>query len=220
MEYWQHVLGQGVAVAVSLDTLRSYDKAWRDFLAVHRESVAVGVELHPHCPRCCGTLRTFSNGGGLPRPLKLQLAAISFSVRPLFDTDPAQNLSIRKALEGWGRLRTPQAAARWLISFELLTNLCSRLHSIVGHVSRPDFFQRPFLLHWRTADWRGGLETSEAGLTRGLFYQAVDLSVSEVTLAMWSSATGQLRRGTAVSLPAIGLVGPRPAWDMSKIFGS
>ena len=218
MDHWQHVVWQGVAASVSPSTLRSYDKAWKDFLAFHRESVAVGVELRPSSSQVLQYLAHLFQQGRAARTLKLQAAAISFFSKALFDSDPCAKFVVRRALEGWGRLRTPQVAARRPISFELLTSMRSALRSICWSKYEARLFAAAFSLTFFGALRIGEvlLETFATGLNRGLLYQDASLSDAEVTLTIRSSKTDQLGRGTVMALPATGRGGPCPVKDLAR----
>ena len=209
---------QGVAASIAPSTLRSYRKAWTDFLSFTDPAVSADVRSPPSSDQVLKYLAHLFQAGRASKTLRIQAAAISFFSKTFFNKDPCAKFVVRKALEGWGRLCPPRAPGRRPISFELLTRMRMKLRSICWTKYEARLFSAAFSLAFFGALRVGEvvLEPIQGGGSRGLLLQDVLLSSSEVVLTIRSSKTDQLGRGAVIRLPATKEAGPCPVKDTSK----
>ncbi|XP_028584265.2 uncharacterized protein LOC114596625 [Podarcis muralis] len=218
LEPWQQLVLQGVATSVSPSTLRSYRKAWTEFLTFSYQSLSIQLSSSLVSSQVLQYLAHLFQLGRAIRTLRIQAAGISFFCEAFFNKDPCAKFVVRKALEGWGRLCPSRSQGRRPISFDLLTKMRVKLRAVCWNKYEARLFPTTFSMAFFGAlrVCEVVLEEGRGGTSRGLLLQDVSLSSSEVVLSVRSSKTDRLGQGATVRLPATGNPCPCPVKDTSR----
>lgn len=130
MESWKRDVMQGVLASVPPSTLRSYTKAWSNFLTFRGQSLSIAHRVSPTTDQVLQYLVHLHNLGQAAKTLRIQPASISFFTKSIYFTDPCAKFVVCRALEGWHRLQPPSKEGHWPISFDLLSNIHRKLKSV------------------------------------------------------------------------------------------
>lgn len=213
---------QGVAAflapsTVAPSTLRSYKKAWADFLLFNGQTVEEVTAPHSSSQVLKYLAHLFQMRRAA-RTLRLHSAAISFFSRAFFNKDPCGKFVVRRAVEGWGRLTPSKPIPRRPITLELLAQMHTKLRSICWSKFEARLFSAAFSLAFFGALRVGEvvLEPKRDGGSRGLLLQDVSMSPSDLQINIRNSKTDQLGRGAVIRLPASGEGGPCPVKDLKR----
>ena len=205
----------GVSASVAPSTLRSYKKAWTDFLGFRAGVSGVGLESPPNKKEVLQYLSHLWRKGRAPRTLNIHSAAISFFSKTIHSFDPCEDFVVRKALEGWRRLQPPSKDVRRPITFDILSQIHKQLRKLCWSKYEARLFSAAYSIAFFGA-LRVGEVVSEAQGTRGIALDDVRLSASEVLLFIRQSKTDQLGKGAWMRLPATGHPGPCPVKDARR----
>lgn len=105
LEHWKRVVLQGVIASVAPSTLRSYKKAWADFIKFHTPFLQITASQPPTTVHALKYLAHFFEHGQAAKTLKIQSAAITFFSKSIFLKDPCTEFIVCRVLERWGRLQ-------------------------------------------------------------------------------------------------------------------
>ncbi|XP_077774252.1 integrase/recombinase xerD homolog [Podarcis muralis] len=217
-ESWEPEVIQGVMASVAPSTLRSYKKAWSDFLKFRNKTCAIRNNAPPVKPEVLAYLVYLRRLGRAPRTLNLQAAAISFFCKAVFSTDPCDDFVIRRTLEGWRRLQPPSHDMGRPITFDILSQIHKRLRTVCWSRYEARLFSAAYSIAFFGALRVGELvyEAGQHGFSRGLLLSDVTLSREDLVVRIRSSKTDQYGRGALVQLMATDSPGPCPVKDTRR----
>ncbi|XP_077783917.1 integrase/recombinase xerD homolog [Podarcis muralis] len=218
VERWRRKVIQGVLASVAPSTLRSYKKAWCDFLGFRSGLSGLSHNVPPTTEDVLQYLSHLDDLGRAPKTLKIHVAAISFFSKATFAHDPCGDFLIRRAIEGWGRLQPPRAESRKPISYGLLSQIRKKLRSICWSRFEARLFSAAYAIAFFGALRVGEVvfEVSARGSTRSLLCEDVQLSETTVTVHIRQSKTDQAGKGVMVKLTASAQQGPCPVKDTRR----
>ncbi|XP_053243402.1 uncharacterized protein LOC128413387 [Podarcis raffonei] len=217
-ESWEPEVIQGVMASLAPSTLRSYKKAWSDFLKFRNKTPAIRNNAPPVKPEVLSYLVYLRRLGRAPRTLNLQAAAISFFCKAVFSTDPCDDFVIRRTLEGWRRLQPPNCDMRRPISFDILSQIHKKLRTVCWSKYEARLFSAAYSIAFFGALRVGEVvyEVGRHGFSRGLLLSDVTLSREDLVIRIRSSKTDQYGRGALVQLMATDSPGPCPVKDTRR----
>ncbi|XP_077778980.1 uncharacterized protein LOC144326307 [Podarcis muralis] len=217
-ESWEPEVIQGVMASVAPSTLRSYKKAWADFLKFRSKTRAIRSSAPPIKSEVLAHLVYLRRLGRAPRTLNLQAAAISFFCKTVFSTDPCDDFVIRRTLEGWRRLQPPNHDMRRPITFDILSQIHKKLRTVCWSKYEARLFSAAYSIAFFGALRVGELvyEAGQHGFSRGLLLSDVTLSREDLVVRIRSSKTDQYGRGALVQLMATDSPGPCPVKDTRR----
>ncbi|XP_033001330.1 integrase/recombinase xerD homolog [Lacerta agilis] len=209
---------QGVLASVAPSTLRSYTKAWSDFLTYRTQYLRIHQHTPPSTSHVLQYLVHLRNQGRAPKTLKIQAAAISFFAKSMHFHDPCADFVVRRALEGWRRLQPPSVDGRRPITYELLCKIRDKLRSICWSKYEARLFAAAYSIAFFGALRVGEVvhEGDPGPLSRGLQLSDIQLSATELVVYIRRSKTDQRGKGAMVRLPATMQSGPCPVKDTKR----
>lgn len=209
---------KGVFGAVAPSTMRSYGKAWADFL---RFRMSLPGSSHRTTPTTREVLRYLAHLKGLgraPKTLNIQSAGISYFCKAFFETDPCAAFIVRKTLEGWRRQHPPSSDRRQPITYDLLTRIHKSLRTICWSKYEARLFSAAYSISFFGA-LRVGEVVCEGGGThsqRGVLMSDLTLAGDDLIVRVRSSKTDQQGKGALIRLPAVHSKGPCPVRDTRR----
>nr|XP_028606916.1 uncharacterized protein LOC114607664 [Podarcis muralis] len=218
VERWRRKVIQGVLASVAPSTLRSYRKAWCDFLGFRFGLSGLSHSTPPTTDDVLQYLSHLDDLGRATKTLKIHVAAISFFSKATFAQDPCSDFLIRRAIEGWGRLQPPRTVGRKPISYGLLSQIRVKLRTICWSKFEARLFSAAYAIAFFGALRVGEVvcEASARGSTRGLLCEDVQLSESAVSVLVRQSKTDQTGKGVLLKLTALAQQGPCPVKDTRR----
>ncbi|XP_077778977.1 integrase/recombinase xerD homolog [Podarcis muralis] len=218
VERWRRKVIQGVLASVAPSTLRSYKKAWGDFMGFRFRLSGLSYNVPPTTDDVLQYLSHLDDLGRAPKTLKIHVAAISFFSKATFAHDPCGDFMIRRAIEGWSRLQPPRDEGRKPISYGLLSQIRKKLRLICWSRFEARLFSAAYAIAFFGALRVGEVvfEVSARGPNRGLLCEDVQLSSSSVSVLIRQSKTDQAGKGVLVKLTASTQQGPCPVKDTRR----
>ncbi|XP_077779102.1 integrase/recombinase xerD homolog [Podarcis muralis] len=219
-ESWEPEVIQGVLASLAPSTLRSYKRAWSDFLKFRVKTCAARSNAPPVKSEVLSYLVYLRRLGRAPKTLNLQASAISFFCKVVFSSDPCADFVIRKTLEGLRRLQPPSCDMRRPISFDILFQIHKKLRTVCWSKYEARLFSAAYSIAFFGAMHIGEVvyeeEEGQRGSSRALLLSDVTLSREDLVLRILNSKTDQYGRGALVRLLATGKPGPCPVKDTRR----
>ncbi|XP_077779107.1 uncharacterized protein LOC144326415 [Podarcis muralis] len=218
LESWEEEVLKGVFGAVAPSTMRSYKKAWADFLMFRNKFPKSKRHPVPSAREVLHYLAHLRELGRAPRTLNIQSAGISYFCKTFFDTDPCAKFIVRKALDGWHRQQPPGSDMRRPITFDILTQIHKKLRAICWSKYEARLFSAAYSIAFFGA-LRIGEVVCDGGAfqaRRGILLSDLTLSTNELLVQVRSSKTDQQGRGALLRLPAVQGPGPCPVRDTRR----
>ncbi|XP_077778984.1 integrase/recombinase xerD homolog [Podarcis muralis] len=218
LEPWEREVMKGVLGSVALSTLRSYKKAWADFLKFRNSIPNSRQDSPPSKREVLRYLVHLKELGRAAKTLNIQSSAISFFCKALFSTDPCADFVVRKALKGWRRLQPPGDDKRRPITYDILTQIQKKLRAVCWSKYKARLFSAAYSLAFFGA-LRIGEVVCEGGpgsRQRGILLSDLTLSSTDLIVQVRSSKTDQWGRGAFLRLLATQKRGPCPVRDTRR----
>ncbi|XP_077778997.1 integrase/recombinase xerD homolog [Podarcis muralis] len=215
LESWEQEVMKGVFGAVAPSTMRSYKKAWADFLKFRSRMHSSRQNAIPSTREVLHYLAHLKELGRAPKTLNIQSAGISYFCKTFFATDPCAEFIVRKTLEGWRRAQPPSSDKRRPITYDILTQIHKKLRAICWSKYEARLFSAAYSIAFFGA-LRIGELVCEGGVPhgqRGILLSDLTLSGSQLLVQVRSSKTDQQGRGALIQLPAAQGSGPCPVRD-------
>ncbi|XP_077781439.1 uncharacterized protein LOC144327122 [Podarcis muralis] len=218
LEPWKRVVIKGVLASVAPSSLRSYKKAWCDFLEFQFKEIALTHGIPPTTDHALQCLAHLHNLGHAAKTLKIHIAAITFFSKSAFSFDPCADFIVHRATEGWSRLQPSKKDGRRPITFGLLSLIRRKLRSICWSKYEAQLFSAAYAVAFFGAlrVWKVVAETQSISTSRGLLLEDIQLSSSELVLHIQRSKMDQNGRGALIKLAASKHQGPCPVKDIRR----
>ncbi|XP_077774391.1 integrase/recombinase xerD homolog [Podarcis muralis] len=198
--------------------MRSYKKAWADFLIFRSKAPGARPYAAPSTREVLHYLAHLKELGRAPKTLNIQSAGISYFCKAFFTTDPCAAFIVRKTLEGWRRQHPPSADGRRPLTYDILSQIHKALRTVCWSKYEARLFSAAFSISFFGA-LRIGEVVCEGGVThaqRGILLSDITLSRSDLIIRVRSSKTDQQGKGALLRLPAAQDKGPCPVRDARR----
>ncbi|XP_077779830.1 uncharacterized protein LOC144326850, partial [Podarcis muralis] len=218
LEDWERDIMKGVFGAVAPSTMRSYKKAWVEFLKFRARTPGSSNHSTPSTREVLRYLAHLRELGRAPKTLNIHSAGISYFCKTLFEKDPCAAFIVRKALQGWRRQQPPGTDSRRPVTYEILCKIHKALRQICWSKYEARLFSAAFSIAFFGALRVGEVvcEGEAAQPQRGILLSDLTLSSTDLVVRVRNSKTDQQSKGAQLRLQSVYGRGPCPVRDTRR----